>query len=127
MATFTHEWITEDVMLVTLFSDFRLGQDLPPSNQESIRQLDGHDGPAWAIIDMSQVHASLDEVIRAANEGTRTDNQMMKHPKLRGTVFLTTNDLFKLAAKGLRAPIFGVNAYTAANVEEALELIKQQQ
>src|SRR5438552_2937886 len=123
---FTFQWLADDVMLSTLTSTYRISRDVPLSDAAGCDQLESHGTPVWVIQDVTELHASLDDIIHVSNFETRTGNMMMKHPLIKGIVFVVRSDFLKLVAKGLRAPIFGVNAFTADSIAEALEIIKQQ-
>ncbi len=106
------------VLLSTLRSDFSLAKDWAEGEQEIRRIVEEHPEPLFLVSDTREWKLSLDDVIASANLGSRGEDPIWHHPKIRGVYFISTSKLVELAGAGLRSPVFG---NTAVKVFPTLE------
>jgi hypothetical protein len=95
------------VLLSTLHSDFSLARDWAEGEQEIRRILEAHPEPLFLVSDTREFKLSLDDLIAAANLGSRGEDPIWHHPKMRGVYFISTSKLIELAGAGLNSPMFG--------------------
>lgn len=122
--TFT---VMEDlpVLLGTNLPGYSIAKDWGPGEEEMRRILGAQEEPLFFVSDIRQMKISLDDVIAAANMGSRGEKPIWQHPKMRGVYFISDLKIVELAAKGLNTPIFGNTRMKVFNtVEKALEDIR---
>jgi hypothetical protein len=107
----------ESVILLTFQPGFS-AEELADSAAELTKMLDAQSEPVYFILDMTSISLSLDDVIAGANMATRGSKPPFHHPNVRGVVFVSGNNLIKLAAQGLKTATFG---NTAVQVFETLD------
>ncbi|MEL6310165.1 MAG: hypothetical protein AAFQ52_18650 [Chloroflexota bacterium] len=80
----------------------------------------------YHIINIIDLNISLDDIVQAANAGTRKEEALWKHHKHAMLILITQNPLAKVAAKGLGSSVFGsVKVRTFNTTEEALAWIRE--
>ena len=104
---------------------YSIAKDWDPGVAEMIRILDAQEEPLFYITDIRTLKVSLEDVIAAANLGSRGQDPIWHHPKIRGVYFVSNSKMVELAAKGLRSPVFGNTVVKVLDtVEKALEDIE---
>ncbi len=115
----------EPIILEVIGKDFQADKHIMGLIGEVNRRLDDASGPMAYIIDVREASLGLDDIIAAANAGTRMTG-LMKHPRLRKTIVVTGSRLIELAARGVNSPVFGhIKMEVSKTLEEALEMARQ--
>jgi hypothetical protein len=114
------------VLLNTIEADFSMADDWPWAEQEMRRILDTHPEPLFTIDDIRELNVSLGDTLAFASLGSRGQDAIWRHPRLRGMYFISNSKLIEMAAAGLNSPTFGNTAAKAfGTVEEALADIER--
>ncbi|MBN1313322.1 MAG: hypothetical protein JXB30_18090 [Anaerolineae bacterium] len=88
--------------------------------------LEAQEELLFFICDVREMKLSLDDLIAAANVGSRGQQPLWQHPKIRDVYFISNLKMVELAAKGLSSPIFGnMQVRVFGTVEKALEDIRR--
>ena len=117
---------THPVLMNTLQPGYTFERDYPEGVAEMRRILDAHPAPLFVIDDVRAVTLTMDDLINAANQGSRGENPFWHHPRLLGIYFITTNKSVEMAAQGIKSSAFGkVNVKVCHSVEDALADIEQ--
>lgn len=112
---------THPVLMNTLEAGYVFERDYPEGVAEMRRILDAHPEPLFVIDDVRAVKLTMDDLISAANQGSRGEHPFWHHPRLLGIYFITTNKTVEMAAAGITSATFGkVQAHVCHSVEEAL-------
>ena len=115
------------VLLNTAEEGFSLADDWPWAVDEWRRILDASPEPLFAIDDIRLLSISLGDMLTFASLGTRGQDAIWRHPRLRGLYFISSARMIELAAAGLSSPTFGnTNAKVFATLEEALADIRRE-
>ena len=113
------------VMIAVLEKDFVIAEDWAPGEAEMRQVLDSREEPLFFISDFRELKLNLDDVIAGANIGSRGQDPIWQHPKIRGVYLISNLKIVELAVKGLSSPVFGYPKVKAFNtVEKALEDIR---
>lgn len=111
----------QHALLNTLQEGYDYSRDYPEGVAEMRRIMDAHAGPLYIIDDVRAVRLTLDELVAAANSGSRGESPLWHHPKMLGIYFITTDPTIKMAVSGIKSEAFGkVHARVCGTVEEAL-------
>jgi len=112
---------TYPVLMNTLEAGYVFERDYPEGVAEMRRVMEAHPEPLFVIDDVSAVTLTMDDLINAANQGSRGENPFWHHPKLLGIYFITTSKAIEMAAQGIKSSTYGkVNVKVCHSVEEAL-------
>lgn len=113
-------------VILNIVDDGVTQEDFSWAEAEWRRILDESPEPLFAIDDVTRLALSLGDMLTFATMGTRTDNPIWRHPRLRGLYFISTNRLIELGASGLNSATFGnVKARVFGTLDEALDDIRQ--
>lgn len=93
-------------IIIAFMRDFDLANEGVPAIQAALHLLDTQAQPVFLISEMNMPPPSFDELIYATNLSTR-QLELFKHSNVRENIFVTTNTLISLAAKGANSPLFG--------------------
>lgn len=117
---------TPPVLLGTIQTDYSITKDWAPGEAVVRQILDAQEEPLFYIADVRKLKLSLDDVIAGANVGSRGQDPIWHHPKIRGVYFISNLKIVELAAKGVNHPIFGnTKVKVFDTVEKALEDIER--
>lgn len=116
----------EPIIIQKLHSDYSLAAEGEQSIADSIALLDAQPEQVYYIVDLTDAHLSVNDVIQGANLASR-QTQVLKHPKIRANLFITTSPLVSFAAKGMNSPAFGgIKIEVYSSTDEALAAIRAQ-
>ena len=114
------------VLLNTVEAEFSIKEDWPWAVDEWRRILDTSPVPLFAIDDIRAMSVSLGDMLDFASLGSRGNDPIWRHPKLRGIYFISDSKLIHTAAAGLNSPTFGNTPARAFDtLEEALADIER--
>ena len=117
---------THPVLLNTLEAGYEFNRDFPEGVAEMRRIMDAHSTPLFIIDDIRAITLDLNDLINAANQGSRGDHPLWRHPKALGVYFISADTKIRMAARGMNSPAFGNLAVKVfPTLEEALKDIEQ--
>ncbi len=117
----------EPIVLVTikLIEDFT--SVLNEMSQASLDILEEVQEPVFWILDPREFKLNVDTLIEAANFVTRGDKALWRHSMIRQTVLVSSSQMVRLAARGMKKDVFGnVSVGVAESVDEALSYARAQ-
>jgi hypothetical protein len=74
---------------------------------EMIAILNAAPEPLFVIYDVSKAQLSLDDIILGAARTARGDEPLLRHPKIRQLLAVTSDPTLELVAEGMDSEIFG--------------------
>ncbi len=114
------------VLMNTIEADFSIKDDWPYAVEQWHRFLDTSRVPLFAIDDIRLMNVSLGDMVAFASLGSRGEDPIWRHPRLRCIYFISESRLIQTAAMGLNSPTFGnTTAKAFGSVEEALADIER--
>jgi hypothetical protein len=115
----------EPIILMCLYAEARVSEDMSRSSVEVKALLDQAAEPVFLIMDMSKMTISLNDIILGSNMGTRSEQPLNRHPQLREMLFVSPSALVKLAVKGLNTVTFGNLEFKVFDtVDDALTYVR---
>jgi hypothetical protein len=112
---------THPVVMNTLQPGYILAKDWPEGVAEMHRVLDTHPEPLFIIDDIRALKLTVSDLIVAANNGSRGERPLWRHPNSLGIYFISEDKVIKMAAAGMNSPAFGNMAVKVfRTLEEAL-------
>ncbi|MEL6408656.1 MAG: hypothetical protein AAFR81_30085 [Chloroflexota bacterium] len=116
----------EPILMITIHEDYNVATDQVKSDADVRPYFENTEEDLYHIINIIDLNISLDDIVQAANAGTRKEEALWKHPKHAMLILITQNPLAKVAAKGLGSSVFGsVKVRTFNTTEEALAWIRE--
>jgi hypothetical protein len=116
----------EPVVIITLPSEYNLAAELPKSMPKYLSLLDAASEPLYWIVDASHAALKADEIILGTSLVARGEHPLYRHPNIRQVIYVTTSNIMKLAAEGLKGNAFGhVNIKLFDDLNQALEYTRQ--
>lgn len=112
----------EPIGIFTALPGYDMSVDVVAGTAAAFEFLDAQDEPIYYIHDFLVVDfPDVEDVSVGAMTVALSENPLFKHPNIREIIFVTTNMLFSLAAKGLDSNLYGnIKSRTFATMEEAL-------
>lgn len=112
----------EPILIATISASFNQKYELDPYLNETAYILEGLDQPIYYIADVSETKVSIfQDFLTAFNRAFRGAGAIVNHPNLRKPIFVSTDPLIKLGARGLNAEIYGnLSVPVFDTLEEAL-------
>lgn len=106
--THFHTEILNDrpVIIQTLHADYS-GADTSALLAEVSQALDRLTSPVYYILDLERINLTFGDITLSANLATRGETPAFHHPNVIETVVVTRNAALRMAALGLRHPVFG--------------------
>lgn len=122
MMTFTLQLLPDvPAILLTLKYDYVLTRDFPKSYAQVSQMLEEVDQPVYYITDFTQATIDLDLVIQGAEKTSLDQGGTFHHPKVKEVLFVSTDEVIHLAAKGLQSDTYGhVRIKAFRTLDEAL-------
>lgn len=112
---------THPVVMNRLEAGYILTEDWPEGVAEMQRILDTHQKPLFIIDDIRAIKLTVGDLIVAANNGSRGERPLWRHPNSRGIYFISEDRTIKMAAAGMNSPAFGnMTVKVFSTLEEAL-------
>jgi len=126
MATGFTKLENEPVVIITWPSEYNLAAELPKSMPKYIHLLDAATEPIYWIVDATQAAFKADEIILGTSLLTHGEHPLYHHPNIRQVIYITTSNIMKLAAEGLKGNAFGhVDIKIFDDLDQALEYTRQ--
>lgn len=98
----------EPILIATISASFDQKHELDPYLNESAFILEGLDQPVCYIADVSESKVKIfQDFLNAFNRAFRGMGSLARHPNVGKTIFVATDPLIKLGARGLNAEIYG--------------------
>ncbi len=117
---------THPVLMNTLEANYDFTRDFPEGVAEMRLIMDTHPRPLFIIDDIRAIALNVNDLINAANQGSRGQNPLWRHPNALGIYFISTDTKIRMAAKGMNSPAFGnLTVKVFPTLEEALKDIEQ--
>ncbi len=101
----------EPIVVQTIRSDESVAE-VPDSMGTMSELLEAQSEPVFLIYDVSNASFTLDDILAGSNQASRSEKPLLKHPKVRETIVVSTSELIKLAVKGLGTPVFWQCGYS---------------
>lgn len=112
----------DDVLLFSADPEFDISEDVFAVIEEAKKLLDSLTDPVTIVNDFRTVPPpDMDDLMVGATAVARGDSPLYHHPMLRSVVFVTTDETFRTALRGLSGAIYGeITAHYFDTLEEAL-------
>ena len=111
----------EPILFQTWFDDFDFSTDLAAVAQQATQILEAQPEPVFFITNMLAVKISLDNMIAGANYAVQGELALFRNPKIKQVVFVVTNPMVRMGAKGMDSHLFGnIHIELFDTTEEAL-------
>jgi hypothetical protein len=124
--SFTVERLDDQILYITLNTDFRSGAEMVGMLGEVISLLDDCSCATDLIFNVDQATFTLDDIIHATNLARRDDISLYRHPKVGKQMVVSTSKIIQMSAKGMNSASFGhLKLPVFATLEEALEYARQ--
>jgi hypothetical protein len=125
-AGFTMEMLPgEPVLFQTWLENFDFSTELAEVAQQATQILEAQPEPVFFITNMLAVKISLDNMIAGANYSVQGTNALFHHPKIRRIIFVVTNPIVRMGAKGMDSHRFGnIRIELFDTNEEALDYVR---
>jgi hypothetical protein len=117
----------EPIMLTRLDETFDVLQDTPDAICQMIGLLDTAPEPLFMLDDTLQLRVSFSDILAILRFATHGDKAVVRHPKLRRIVIVTTSDVIRFGTTALKQTLNGskeVAVYTS--MDEALSAIRKE-
>jgi hypothetical protein len=114
----------EPVVIVTLPSEYNLAAELPKLMPKYISLLDAATEPVYWIVDARDSALKVEEIILGASLVARGEHPLYHHPNIRQVIYVTSNQIMKLAAEGMKGDSFGhVNIKLFDDLDQVMDFI----
>ncbi|NDJ77922.1 MAG: hypothetical protein GYB65_16860 [Chloroflexi bacterium] len=114
--------IDQPVIVLTVQKDYDVQRDMPTSRVDLVRILDTLDEPVFYVLDLSRLTVSFDDIMQGAALGARGEGASWHHPKLRDILWVTDEQVIKVAVEGLKSDAFGhLNIKLFGSVDDAVD------
>jgi hypothetical protein len=126
MSPYSLEKLADQPVILWIASDtWDMSRDLPVVTEQIQQMLNETTEALFILIDTTQTHVTLSDVIYAANYTARLGTPILKHPKMREFLMVTNMRVVELAIKGLNSETFGnINGRTFPTREEAFAYVQ---
>ena len=116
----------EPIVIVTLPQQYDLAAELPTLLPKYISMLDAAPEPLYWIVDARNSPLTVEEIITGASLVAKGQHPLYHHPNIRQVIYITSNSMMKLAAKGLNHAAFGhVNIKVFDSLDAALKFARE--
>jgi hypothetical protein len=116
----------EPIVIVTLPTEYNLAAELPKLMPRYISLLETAAEPVYWIVDARNSSLSVDEIILGASLVARGEHPLYHHRNIREVIYVTSNQIMKLAAEGMKGDAFGhVNIKLFDDLGQALDYVRQ--
>lgn len=121
-----HKYADEPIVLVTLPTNYNLQKELPQVLPFYLSQLDSFDGQVYWLVDAREASLNVEEIMVGANLVARGQHPLYHHANIREVIYITSSEIMKLAADGLRHQAFGrVKIKVYDDLDEALKYVRE--
>jgi hypothetical protein len=97
MTTYSINSVRDPIHIVTLDGKFEVDRDAPGVLAEVRQILDTATDSIAVICDMRQMHLSIGDLLGIPGFINRSESGLLDHPMLAKLIFVTSNDLLRLA------------------------------
>ncbi|MBN1563635.1 MAG: hypothetical protein JXA10_07345 [Anaerolineae bacterium] len=117
----------EPIVVFTAFESYRMAQDAQLSVEATFEFFDALDEPTNYILNWLDLNPlDIEDVSVGAMAVALAENPIFKHPKMRKIIFVTTSEIFILAARGLDSDTYGhIKIDVFPTLDEALQYARQ--
>lgn len=114
----------EPIVIVTLPTDYNLAAELPKVMPQYISFLNSATEPVYWIVDARNSSLTVEEIVLGASLVARGEHPLYHHPNIREVIYVTSSQIMKLAAEGLKGEAFGrVNIKLFDDLDQAMDYI----
>lgn len=97
----------EPVVVVTLPKEYDLAAEMPKLMPMYLNFLDTTPTPVYWIVDARNSSLKVEEIIIGASLVARGEHPLYRHKNIRQVIYITSSEIMKLAAEGLKSEAFG--------------------
>lgn len=97
----------EPIVIVTLPTDYNLAAELPKLMPQYINLLNAATEPVYWIVDARNSALTVEEIILGSSLVARGEHPLYHHPNIREVIYVTSSQIMKLAAEGMKGDSFG--------------------
>ena len=118
----------EPIVVDSVTSDYHLSTDLPQSITQLFEVADNLTEPVFWIVDVSAVKdMTIEDILTGTELLIRGKNPLYRHRNIREVLYVSTSQLIRLAAAGLKNELFGNLKISVFDTRDAaLEYARQQ-
>jgi hypothetical protein len=114
----------EPIVIVTLPIDYNLAAELPKLMPQYINLLNAATEPVYWVVDARNSSLTVEEIILGASLLARGEHPLYHHPNVREVIYVTSSQIMKLAADGMKGDSFGnVNIKMFDDLDQAMDYI----
>ena len=126
MTSYSIEMATDaPAFIVTILKSWQTAVDGPAVVSQIITILDDSSEPLYSVSDLGEASLGVSDIIQLANLLVQS-KELLRHPKLLGTLVVAESDIIKLAAEGMSSDTFGnIPVRVFSTLEEALNYARK--
>jgi hypothetical protein len=114
----------EPIVIITLPTDYNLAAELPKLMPQYINLLNAATEPVYWVVDARNSSLTVEEIILGASLLARGEHPLYHHPNIREVIYVTSSQIMKLAADGMKGDSFGnVNIKMFDDLDQAMDYI----
>jgi hypothetical protein len=111
-------------IMVTWYPNFNPQTDLETVTRDTVKVLEAQPSPVFFVANLLEANIDFEGMVRAASSANRDAGGLFHHPKVREVVFVTTNSMVEMGAKGVDSEAFGfTKIHVFYTLEDALEYV----
>jgi len=117
----------EPIVVQTMSPDYRLLVEFPEDHPKSYALLDELPHPVFWIVDISAVEElSMEDLLKGTKLVSTGEKPLYRHPNIRQVLYVSTRDMIKVAAEGLKHDKFGnLDVQVFDSIEAALRYARE--
>jgi hypothetical protein len=116
----------EPIVVVTLPKEYNLAAELPKLLPRYLSLLDASPEQLYWIVDARNSPLTMEEIVTGASLVARGEHPLYHHPNIRQVIYVTSNQIMRLAAEGMKNEVFGrVNIKLFDDLDEALTYTRE--
>ncbi len=116
----------EAIVIVTLPNDYNLAAELPVVMPKYLSFLDSTPTPVYWIVDARNAPLKVEEIVFGASLVASGEHPLYRHQNIRQVIYVTSNEIMKLAAKGMQNEVFGrISIKLFDDLDEALKYTRE--
>jgi hypothetical protein len=111
-------------IMVTWYPNFNPQTDLETVTRDTVKVLEAQPSPVFFVANLLEANIDFEGMVLAASSTSRKAEGLFHHPKVREVVFVTTNRMVEMGAKGVDSQAFGFTKIRVfSSIEEALDYV----
>jgi hypothetical protein len=116
----------EPIVVVTLPKEYNLAAELPKLLPRYLSLLDASPEQLYWIVDARNSPLTMEEIVTGASLVARGEHPLYHHRNIRQVIYVTSNQIMRLAAEGMKNEVFGrVNIVLFDDLDEALDYTRK--